>query len=165
MDLLGLDVRLEKNIRHLEKSLVEYEKLVTLVHDIELKKNAFELYVNQLSEAYEEKWKDLKVENEIQLSDLNGKVNEKIKKIEEENKRALREIINAHTVNEKESIEAINTNITKLKSESERSLIDLSSELFKETMRAEDKDRKLAKNIKIFMAISSVIFIVLLIWR
>lgn len=191
MDLLELDERLEKDIKHLEKSLVEYEKLineastlkytfenqtkelmaaygekvVTLFHDFELKKNVFELYVNQMSEANGEKWKEIQVQSENKLSDLEGKVNDKINKLEEENKRSLIKIINDHTVNEKESIEAINTNISMIKSESERSLINLSSELFKETMRAEDKDRKLARNFKIFMAISSVLFIVLLIWR
>jgi len=191
LDLLELDERLEKDIKHLEKSLVEYEKLineastlkytfenqtkelmaaygekvVTLFHDFELKKNVFELYVNQMSEANGEKWKEIQVQSENKLSDLEGKVNDKINKLEEENKRSLIKIINDHTVNEKESIEAINTNISMIKSESERSLINLSSELFKETMRAEDKDRKLARNFKIFMAISSVLFIVLLIWR
>ena len=248
MDLLELDERLEKDIKHLEKSLVEYEKLmsdastlkdifenqskellashekkieqlnakfvsdielssksvksfnddyykkvVTLFHDVESKKNALELYVNQMRETYEEKWKDIQVQIENNLSDLNGKVDEKISKLEEQNNRALMEIINAVTVNEKEivhskkevrecmsdevhkllgktkvideNIEAINTDISKIKSESERSLINLSAELFKEAMRAEDKDRRLAKNFKIFMAISSVLFIVLLIWR
>lgn len=179
MDLLELDARLEKDIKHLEKSLVEYEKLMKEVSDL---KYTFEDQTKELVAAYEKN-----------LSDLDGKVNEKINKLEEENKRALMKIIKALTINEKEilhskkevaeciidevymlqgkhkaideSIEAINLDISKIKSESERSLINLSSELFKETMRAENKDRKLVKNFKIFMAISSVLFIVLLIWR
>lgn len=248
MDLLELDERLENDMKHLEKSLVGYDKLmseastlkytfenqtkelmaayekkiaqldakfisdkesssksvksfnddyykkvVTLVQDMDSKKNALELYVNQMSKAYEERWKDIQAQIENNLSNLDGKVNEKINKLEVENNRALMEIINSLTVNEEEivhskkevtecisdevlklvgknkvideSIQAINTDISKIKSESERSLINLSAELFKEAMRAEDKDRRLAKNFKIFMAISGVLFIVLLIWR
>lgn len=247
MDLLELDERLENDIKQLEKSLVEYERLmseashlkynfenqtkelmtafggrinqlneklisdnqlslksvkgcneyyekvVTLVNDIELKKNAFELYVNQMIEVYEEKCKDNLVQNDNNLSNLEGKVNGKINKLEEENKRELMKIINTLTVNEKElvyskkeitefisdevykllgkkniidkSIEAISTDLSQIKSESERSLIDFSSELFKETTRADDKYRELDKNFKIFIAISSVLFIILLIWR
>lgn len=179
MDLLELDARLEKDIKHLEKSLVEYEKLMK--------------EVSALKYTFEDQTKELVAAYEKNLSDLDGKVNEKINKLEEENKRALMKIIKALTVNEKEilhskkevaeciidevyrlqeknkaidvSIEVINSDIAKIKSESERSLINLSSELFKETMRAEDKDRKLVKNFKLFMAISCVLFMVLLIWR
>lgn len=170
-----------------------YEKVVTLFNDLELKKNTLELYLNKLSEAYEEKWKDIQIKNENNLFDLDEKVNEKISNLEEENKRALRNIIDALTVNKKEifqskeevtesiidevyklqrknsvideSIEAINDDISKIRRESERSLISLSAELFKETTRAEDKDRRLAKNMYIFMTISCILVIVLLIWR
>lgn len=247
MDLLELDERLEKDIKHLEKSLIEYERLmneashlkyifenqtkelmkaygnkieqlneqfikdrelatksvksfndyyndiVPLLNDIELKKNLFELYITQMDESYDEKWKDIQVQNENNLAKLDEKVNDKINKLEEENKQELMKIINALTVNEKEivhskkevtefisdevykllgkknvidkSIESINTDISQIKSESERSLIDFSSELFKETMRADEKYRELDKRFKIFMAISSVLFIILLIWR
>ena len=190
LDLLELDVRLEKDMKHLEKSLVDYEKLMneasTLKYTFENQTKdlmaAYGKKLNEMTEAYEKKWKDIQVQNENNLSDLNGKVNEKINKL-----------VTAHTVSEKEtlhskkevaegisdeinellgrnrvievSIEAINTDICKLKSDSERSLINLSAELFKETTRAEDKDRKLTKTFKIFMVISSVLFIVLLIWR
>lgn len=190
MDLLELDERLEKDIKHLEKSLVEYEKLM---HEASTLKYAFENQTKELMAAYEEKMQQLnaKFMSDEELStksvksfndnyykkvvtlfhDFELKKNgfelyvNKMIEANEENRRSLMKIINDHTVNEKESIEAINTNISEIKSESERSLINLSSELFKETMRAEDKDRKLARNFKIFMAISSVLFIVLLIWR
>ena len=248
MDLLELDVRLEKDLKRLEQSLVDYEKLmneaatlkytfenqtkellavyeekieqlnarfsqseelsskssksfnenyynkvVILVHDMELKQNVFEVSVNQMTEAYEEKWKAIQVQNDINLSDLDGKVHETINKLEAENRKTLMNMANTHDDYEKEtshskkvvadcisdelnellgknrvievSIEAINHDMCKLKSDSERSLINLSSELFKETTRAEEKDRKLVKSFKIFMAISSILFIVLLIWR
>jgi len=168
-----------------------YKKVVTLFNDIELKKGVFELYINQMNQAYEEKWKDIQVKNENNLSDLDVKVNEKINKLEEENKRELMKIINSLTTNEKEIapskkevakfiseevykllknnnvldeiMEKINTDTSKLKSELERSLMNLSEEFFKETMRADDKYKELAKNFKIFVAINSVLFIILLI--
>jgi len=222
LDLLELDVRLEKDIKHLENSLVDYEKSMSeasamkytfesqikelmqayekgieqlnakLMRDEELCSRSANNF-NEMAEAYEKKWKDIQVQNDHYLTDLDGKVHEKISKLETENKRAWINIVNAQTINEKAthhstkeaaegisdeinellgknrvievSIEAIKTDICKLKSDSERSLINLSAELFKETTRAEDKDRKLAKTFKIFMAISSVLFIVLLIWR
>lgn len=248
MDLLELDGRLEKDIKHLEKSLIDYEKLmkeasmlkytfenqtkellddygkkieqlnekfvksealsllsarscndeyyqkfVALYNDMESKKNVFEVYINQMTEAYEEKWQDIQVQNENNRSVLDGKVYEVINKLEADNKRTWIDIVNAQTVHKKEtlpskkevtegisdeidellgknrviegSIETINNDMCKLKSDSERSLINLSAELFKETTRAEEKDRKLAKSFKIFMVISSILFIVLLIWR
>jgi len=175
LDLLALDERLEKNMKHLEQSLVEYEKLMSeasalkytfenqtkelmaacgekieqlnakFMRDEELllKKDVFELYVNQMTEAYENN-----------LSDLEGRVSQKISD----------EIYKSLTKNKAIDV-SINADMCKLKSDSERSLINLSAELFKETTRAEDKDRKLANNFKIFMAISGVLFIILLIWR
>ncbi|HZK52768.1 MAG TPA: hypothetical protein VFC84_00990 [Desulfosporosinus sp.] len=225
MDLLDLDVRIEKDLKHLEQSLIDYEilmreaatlkdqtkellavyegrieqlnakftqkeasslksaksfnvdykKVVTLFNAMESKQNLFEVYVKN------------------DLSSLDGNVHERIDKLEAEHRKTLINIVNAQTVHEKQtlnskkdvsegvsdevheiaeknraievSIEAIHEGIRKLKSDSERSLINLSSELFKETTRAEEKDRKLAMALKIFMTISSVLFIVLLIWR
>ena len=192
MDLLELDVRLEKDMMHLEKSLVDYEKLINQASTL---KYTFEKQTKELLAAYEQKWKEIQVQNANSQAELADKVNEKINRLEADNKRAWINIVNAQTVKEKEtlpskkevavadgisdefkelleknrvievSIEAINTDMCQLKSDSERSLINLSAELFKETTRAEDKDRKLTKTFKIFMAISSVLFIVLLIWR
>jgi len=225
LDLLDLDVRIEKDLKHLEQSLIDYEilmreaatlkdqtkellavyegrieqlnakftqkeasslksaksfnvdykKVVTLFNAMESKQNLFEVYVKN------------------DLSSLDGNVHERIDKLEAEHRKTLINIVNAQTVHEKQtlnskkdvsegvsdevheiaeknraievSIEAIHEGIRKLKSDSERSLINLSSELFKETTRAEEKDRKLAMALKIFMTISSVLFIVLLIWR
>lgn len=244
MDLLDLDVRIEKDLKHLEQSLIDYEilmreaatlkdqtkelltvyeqkieqlnaklsqkeesslkssksfndeyykKVVTLFNDMESKQNIFEVYENQMTEAYDEKWKTMQDKNQNDLSSLDGKVHERINQLEAEHRKTLINIVNAQTVHEKKtlnskkdvaegvsdevheiagknraievSIEAINEGIRKLKSDSERSLINLTSELFKETTRAEEKDRKLAMALKIFMTISSVLFIVLLIWR
>lgn len=189
MDLLALDERLEKDMKHLERSLVEYEKFMSeaaalkytfenqtkelmvvyeekieqlnakfmIDEELSLKKNVFELYANQMSEAYEEKWKAIQIQNENNLFNLEGRVSEKIS---DEIYKSLGKNRAAEV-----SIEAINTDMCKLKSDSEKSLINLSAELFKETTRAEDKDRKLARNFKIFMVISSALFMILLIWR
>jgi hypothetical protein len=197
LDLLALDERLEKDMKHLEHSLVEYEKLMSqasalkytfenqtkelmatyeekieqlnakFMRDEEssLKKEDFELYVNQMTEADEKKWKAIQIQNENDRSDLEGRVSEKISKLEAEGiSDELYKLLGKNRAIDV-SIEAINTDMCKLKSDSEKSLINLSAELFKETMRAEDKDRKLAKNFKLFMAISSVLFMILLIWR
>jgi len=50
LDLLELDARLEKDIKHLEKSLVEYEKLMKEVSDL---KYTFEDQTKELVAAYE----------------------------------------------------------------------------------------------------------------
>ena len=101
MDLLALDERLEKDMKHLERNLVEYEEFMSeaaalkytfenqtkelmvvyeekieqlnakfmIDEELSLKKNVFELYANQMSEAYEEKWKAIQIKNENNRSE------------------------------------------------------------------------------------------------
>jgi len=52
LDLLELDVRLEKDIKHLENSLVDYEKSMS---EASAMKYTFESQIKELMQAYGER--------------------------------------------------------------------------------------------------------------